>query len=269
MAPYDSTYGSTGTPSSRPASKKSHRSERSNHSSEATPLLARDNDPEEEGDYEAPHETQAESSLRRSLLDGTAARGAKSAIRKRWPSLVALLILCLVAILILVFAFVAPRAVEQYAREAATFEPSRLSIDSFTETGIRARIEGEFYMDPSKVGSKSSRDFGKFATYIAHKAKTSKTKVYVRLPEYSDAVFGSAELPAVKVSLRAGEKTKIDILSDIAPGSKDPIRRVAKDWLDGNINKLKVQATANVKISSGAIHLSGHDIVEELVFHSE
>ncbi|MGG6497368.1 UNVERIFIED_CONTAM: hypothetical protein NY603_31050, partial [Bacteroidetes bacterium 56_B9] len=75
----------------------------------------------------------------------------------RWPSLIALLILCIVAALIIIFAFVAPTAVQQYAAEAIVFEPTSLSIDSFTATGVRARVQGNFKLDSTRVKQASVR----------------------------------------------------------------------------------------------------------------
>jgi hypothetical protein len=240
----------------------------SSRCSEATPLLSRDdneveqtrNDDERQDDQ---HNTHAASSLMRSLLDTAT---TKKNVKRRWPSLVALLILCVIAILIMVFGFFTPRVVEEYAMQASTFEPTRLSIDSITDSGVKARVQGDFYMDASKVNNTAVRNLGRFATWVARKAETKKTRVEVRLPEYGDDIIGSAILPAIKVNLRNRKKTEIDILSDVEPGSKSVLKDVAKDWMKGKLDSLKVEGSAKVAVSSGIIHLSEQELSHTLLF---
>lgn len=134
---------------------------------EQTPLLPPGDDSATQDDQSQPHH---EHTARGSLLSSL--HGAHKGNKRRWPSLLALLVLCIVVILIIVFAFLAPSTVESYAQQAVVFDPTSLSIDSFTSTGVRARIQGDFMMDARRVHKKPVRDLGKFFTYIAREAES-------------------------------------------------------------------------------------------------
>lgn len=234
--------------------------------SEDQPLLSQG---DEAPDQSQPsHERSAESLLRR-FTSSSAGGGKASAARRRWPSLLALLILCLVAILIMVFAFFAPSAVEQYATQAVVFEPTSLSIDSFTASGVRARIQGDFSMDASRVKKKAVRDFGKFGTWIAHEAESGESEVEVSLPEYGNVVLGKAHVPGIKVDIRNGHTTHVDFLSDLEPGNKDGIRRIANDWIDGRLGQLRVLGKAEIPIKSGLFSFGTQLVRHELLFAND
>ena len=229
--------------------------------SEQTPLLRRDEDAA--ADQSQPtHERSAESLLR-SLTGGS---GSGKGSRRRWPSVLALLILCLVAILIMVFAFLAPSVVEQYAAQAVVFEPTSLSIAGFTSSGVRARVQGDFSMDASRVKKKPVRDFGKLGTWIARKAESGKSDVEISLPEYGNVVLGTAHVPGITVDVRNGYTTHVDFLSDLEPGSKDGLRRIANDWIDGRLGQLRVVGKATVPLKSGIFSLGKQTLRRELLF---
>lgn len=228
--------------------------------SENSPLLPQEDD---EPDQSLPqHERSAESLLRTFTSSGSGKGGWK----RRWPSILALLILCLVAVLIMVFAFFAPSIVEQYASQAVVFEPTSLSFDSLTSSGVRARIQGNFSMDASRVKKKAVRDLGRFGTWIAREAESGKSDVEVTLPEQGNVVLGIAHVPKIKVNVRNGRKTHVDFLSELEPGSKDGLRRIAKDWIDGRLGQLRVIGKATVPINSGIFHFGKQTLTHELLF---
>lgn len=169
----------------------------------------------------------------------------------------------------MVFAFFTPSVVEQYAQEAVRFEPTSLSIDSFSATGVRARVQGDFLMDASKVEKKSVRDLGRFGTWIAREAESGESKVEVSLPEYGNVVLGTAVIPPIKVDLRDGYTTHVDFVADLAPGDIDGVRRIASDWIDGRLGHLRVLGKANVPIKSGIFSLGTQTVSHELVFANE
>jgi hypothetical protein len=107
--------------------------------SENTPLLGREPSPGTTEQSQPTREHSA-SGLLRALSGRTSGDG--KGFKRRWPSLLALLLLCLVAALIMVFAFITPSIVEKYAQQALVFEPTSLSIDSFTADGVKARVHG-------------------------------------------------------------------------------------------------------------------------------
>lgn len=225
--------------------------------SETTPLLPPGND-NNTVDQSQPHRETSATSLLRSL------QGAKG--KRRWPSLIALLLLCIVAALIIVFAFVAPAAIEQYAAEAVFFEPTSLSIDSFTSTGVRARIQGNFGTDSTRVHKKSVRDMGRFCTWIATEVETGPSQMTVSLPEYGNVLLGTAQIPPIKVYIRDQHITAVDFLADLAPGDVDGIRTIANDWIDGRLGALRVVGKAQVPLKSGLLSFGKQYIQQEMRF---
>ena len=270
-APLLSKTGGTGHEQGRPksqasqASLTSKRSQKSGSSSgrpeESTPLLSREDDHRDYGD--APNQSTAASSLR-SLQDGGSKSGGKKS--RRWPTIIALMLLTLILLAILGLGFAAPEVAEQYAREAMVFQPTDLSIASFTSSGVRARIRGDFTMDASKVHKKSVRDLGRAGTWIARAAESKSTTVEVYLPEYGNVLLGSADVPPILVDLRNGHTTHMDFVSDLKAGDLDGIRRIANDWLEGRLGQLRVRGYADVQINSGIFSFGTQSLSETLVF---
>lgn len=258
-------WGSTPSPSTKPQSVKSARSsqaqELSSRSSETSPLLAN-----EGGDVEAPDRSTPNSSSAASLLRSF--QGKQNGAR-RWPSLVALLLLCLLVLLIIVLGFLGPAIVEDYAMQAATFEPTSLSIDSFTSTGVRARIQGNFKMDANKVKKKPVRDLGRFGTWIAREVESGASEVEVMLPAYGNVLLGTAHVPRIKVDVRNGHTTQVDFVSDLMPGNFEGIRRIAKDWIDGKLDSLRVEGRATVPLKSGIFSFGKQTISQSLHFRNK
>ncbi|KAF1997568.1 hypothetical protein P154DRAFT_440973 [Amniculicola lignicola CBS 123094] len=260
-------WASSATPSSRPASPKSGRSSRtarsqtSSRATEVTPLLARDDaSDDEEDETEQP---PARRSLLQALTGSTA--GKLSVWRKRWPSILALLLLCILAVLILL-GFLATEGMEEYAMQAAEFKPTKLSLDSLTKTGVRVQVEGDFRMDASRVKKQSVRNIGRFGTWIAKEAETGAADVDVFLPDHGDVLIGTARIPGIKVSIRNGHTTHVSFLADLEPGSLDDIRTIAHDYLDGQLGDIRVKGKAAVPLQSGLIHLGKQLIEESVVF---
>ena len=259
--------------SSKPSSLRSNPSASSGHSSrlrhteEETPLLSNEARNHDYGNAPNHDETNspAASSLR-SLFSGDSGKGKKL---RRWPSIVALTILGIAIIVILCLGFAAPAAVEEYAKEAMVFEPTNLSIDSFTKTGVRARIQGDFRLDSTKVGKKSVRDFGRAGTWIAKAVESKRSKVKVYLPEYDELLIGTADVPPIKVDVRDGHVTHINILSDLAAGDLEGIRHMAMDWIEGRIGRLSVRGVADIPLKSGIFNLGTQSLMHTIEFTGE
>lgn len=256
--------------SERPHSQKSKASARSKlsnlskHSEESAPLLSQGTNHRDYGD--APTHDEASSpaaSSLRSLQNSGSTKGSKS---RRWPTIVALTILGLVVVVILCLGFAAPAVVEEYAKKAMVFEPTTLSVDSFTSTGVRARIQGDFTLDGSRVDRKAVRDLGRAGTWIARAVESRRSKVQVYLPEYDDLLLGTADVPPIVVDVRDGHTTHIDFLSDLAAGDLDGIRRMANDWIDGRISRLSVRGVADVPLKSGIFSLGTQSLTQTVVF---
>jgi len=188
--------------------------------------------------------------------------------RRRWPSIVALVLLCIIVLLIMVLGFFAPQTMKEYAEQAVTFEPTSLSIASLTQTGVQARIQGDFKLDSSRVGKLSVRNFGRFGTWIASKAESGQSTVEVSLPEFGNIVLGTAEVPSIVVNLRDGYTTHVDFLTDLTPGDKDAIVKLARDWVDGRLGQLRVLGTAQVPVKSGVLSLGKQTIMHTMLLES-
>ncbi|KAL8817099.1 MAG: hypothetical protein Q9223_004009, partial [Gallowayella weberi] len=251
------------------ASAASHKSKRSTksltQSEEYTPLLSAGANRHNYGD--APPETTAQSttaaSSLRSLQEGSSKKGKRSI---RWPTIIALTILTLILLVILGLGFAAPEVTEQYAKEAMVFEPNNLSIDSFTSSGVRARIQGDFRLDASRVRKKVVRDLGRAGTWIAREVESKTTEVEVFLPEYGDILLGSALVPPIVVNIRNGHTTHLDFITELAAGDLGGIRRVANDWLDGRLDQLRVRGNADVSIKSGIFSFGTKTLSDSIVF---
>ena len=169
-------------------------------------------------------------------------------------------------LVILGLGFAAPALVEEYAKEAMVFEPTALSIDSFTPTGVRARIQGDFMLDGSKVRRKPIRDLGRAGTWIAAAVESKESNVEVLLPEYGNLLLGTAIIPPIVVSIRDGVTTHVDFLSELHAGDLDGLRSMAKDWIEGRIGSLRVAGNADVPLKSGIFGLGTQKLSETIVF---
>lgn len=265
----------TRTPSSRPASRKSARSSRSARSqqssrtTEETPLLSQqdvDDDDEHEHDYDD-EPTPATRSLRRSLSTSSdkGGKGKGSLWRKRWPSILALITLCLLVVFIML-GFLAKESIEEYSMQAADFKPTKLSMDGLTSNGAKVHVEGDFVMDASKVKKQSVRNLGRFGTWIAREAETGPFDVDVYLPEYGNVRIGTAKMPGVKVNIRNGHTTHVALDAIVQPGAPDGIRNVANDWLDGRLGQIRLKAKALVPLKSGLINIGKQLVEQSMVF---
>ncbi len=169
-------------------------------------------------------------------------------------------------LVILGLGFAAPAVVEEYTKEAMVFEPKGLSIDSFTSDGVRARVQGEFRLDGSRVRRKPVRDLGRAGTWIAAAVESKETTLKVRLPEYDNLLLGTAVIPPIVVSIRDGETTYLDFLTDLHAGNHVGIKHMAKDWIEGRIGSLSIQGVADIPLKSGIFGLGTKKLAETFVF---
>ena len=249
------------------ASARSKRSLLSEESDESTPLLSREHNNGEHDYGDAPLDSQPPTPAARSIHSLYDEPSKKKT--NRWPTVVALTILSLVLITILALGFAAPAVVEEYAKQAMVFEPTDLSIDSLTSDGVRARIQGDFMLDASRVQKKPTRDLGRAGTWIAHMIESRPSKVEVFLPEYDDLLLGTALVPSLVVDIRDGHTTHVDFITDLKTGNIDGIRRIANDWIDGRLSELTVTGEAEVGLKSGIFWLGTQEIRHSLVFKGE
>jgi len=257
-------YTTTIMSSSTPASAHSKSPRQHEQSTESTPLLA-SSDTAVNADGDITTRTRNSSSASSLLLRSIQGHSTKKSRAGRWPTFIALIALCLSATLIMIFAFIVPQTVQKYAMEAMVIEPTNLSIDSFTSTGLIAKVSGTFTMDASKVQKKAVRDIGRLGTWIASSVESKPSKLEVMLPEYDNIIIGTAEIPAIKVDIRNGHTTPLEFLTEVVPGSRDGLQRVARDWLDKKIGDLRLQGKASVSLKSGLLSLGTRPILHEVV----
>lgn len=256
-----------GESSARPTSKHSHHSEESH---ETTPLLSRSDDNTRSDGVEDTTENRGQSPAATSLRSLQNGRGlSKSEEGIRWATVAAVSVLGLVVISIILGAFFAPAVVEEYAKEALVIEPTKLSIDSFTETGVKARVQANFRLDASRVKNKLVSNIGRFGTWVAREVESQESRVEVYLPEYGNILVGTAKVPRVVVDIRNGHTTAIDFLTDLVPGDLDGIRQVANDWLEGRLDQIRILGKADVALKSGIFPLGSQTIVESMVFEGQ
>ena len=193
----------------------------------------------------------------------------KRNVPRRWPTILALSVLTLAALLILALGFAGPALVKEYSKEALVFQPTNISIESFTSTGVQARVQGDFVLDATRVLRKPVRDFGRAGTWIAREIETEETEVKFHLPEYDNILVGTATLPPIKVNIRDGHVNHIDFLSHLQPEDFAEIRHVANDWLGGKLGQLQVEGMVTVGIKSGWFSFGSQTISESLLLQGQ
>ncbi|RYP19841.1 hypothetical protein DL765_003095 [Monosporascus sp. GIB2] len=175
---------------------------------------------------------------------------------RRWASGIAIALLSGAIIAIIILAFILPDTIQEYAQQAAVIEPTKLSLDSITPDGVRARIQANFRLDGSRVENEHVRRLGRAATWVAYQLGTEETEVVVYLPEYDNVLLGSAVIPPLVINLREGDTTKFDFVAEIKPGNLDGVRTIANEWLDGRLKSLRLRGKADLSLRSGLIPLA-------------
>ncbi|TQV91477.1 pre-rRNA processing protein [Cordyceps javanica] len=189
--------------------------------------------------------------------------------KRRWPSLVAMLLLGSVVIVVIVLGFLVPPAIQTYIEKAVVLEPTGLSLDSISFTGIRARVQGNFRMDPARVEDDTARRIGRIAMRIMRTVAAEQTHIKLYVPGYGDAMVGSAVVPPLDLNLVDGQNTFIDVVTDMKLGDNASIKKIVNDWLTGKISELEVKTATALQLKSGFIPLGTHDIVESMVLEAK
>ncbi|KAI8630722.1 hypothetical protein F5Y19DRAFT_473839 [Xylariaceae sp. FL1651] len=256
------------TSSLLPSAKKGNESDRDIHEpAESTPLLSSSSEtPRYDGDSAEPERDDV-ASIRTGHSQSSSSLGAKKRGR-RWPSFIAMGLLAAVAIAIIVLAFIVPDAVQEYAQQAAVIEPTSLSIDSITTDGVRAHIQADFHLDGSRVKNEHVRRIGRAATWVANQLGNKQAEIDVYVPDYNDILLGSAVVPPLVVNLRDRTMTRLDFMADIRPGNVEGMRMIANDWLEGRLDRLRLNGKTNLSLKSGIIPLGTYAISETLNFEA-
>lgn len=180
--------------------------------------------------------------------------------------MITLALLCTSIIAVLSVGIFGPSAAARYAREAVVLDVSNLSVESFTDRGVRARIRATVTIDASRVKNGALRTFGVMGTWLARKVSTEESKVYIYLPDYGEGILGTATAPATVLDIRNGQITSIDFVSEVETGSLDVFRRVTNDYLNGGLGMVRVRGETNLALKSGLFSLGTQRISEEMTF---
>ena len=66
-----------------------------------------------------------------------------------------------------------------------------------------------------------------------------------------------------------GTTTPLDFLAVLEPGNAEDIRRIANDWLEGRLDKVRIVGKASVDLKSGFFPLGTQTIAESMVFEGQ
>ncbi|KAI6248210.1 hypothetical protein HI914_03505 [Erysiphe necator] len=198
-------------------------------------------------------------------------KGGKS-LRKEvcpWPTLISIIVTVSLTIMILLVVFIGPSFIGKYAKEAISIEPTKLSVDSFTSTGLEARVQADFKVDASQVSNKYLRNFGRFSSWIAKKVGSNQSVVQVFLPEYDNLLIGIITVPRFVVDIRNDHTTSLDLLLKIDLENKNGIRIITNKWLDGSLDRIQILAKANIALKTGIISLPTQSMSKLLIFEGD
>ncbi|OAA76197.1 hypothetical protein LEL_05881 [Akanthomyces lecanii RCEF 1005] len=245
------------------APKKTSKGRQEERAAESEPLLAADSNAADTS-YGSQTVTSDASS------DAPSSQApAKPKSKRRWPSLVAMVLLGAVVITVIVLGFIVPPAVQTYIEKSVVLEPTSLALDSLSFTGIKARVQGNFRMDASRVEDATARRIGRIAMSIMRTVGAEQTHIKLYVPGYGDAMVGSAMVPPLNLNLVDGQNTFIDVVADMKLGDNASIRKIVNDWLTGKISELEVRSATALQLKSGIIPLGTHDIVETMVLEAK
>lgn len=193
----------------------------------------------------------------------------KSKSTRRWPSIIAMIVLAVLVIVIILLGFLLPPAIKVYAEEASVIEPTGIQVEAIIPNGVRVRVQGNYHLDGERVKDIHSRRLGRFASIITRKLDTEPLTASLYLPQYDNALIGTAAVPALKWDVLEGHVNQMDFLADVTPGEAGDLRQIARDWLDGKIDQLKIVGSAPVPFWTGIIPLGTHELADSMVLEGQ
>ncbi|KAL2809961.1 hypothetical protein BJX63DRAFT_423438 [Aspergillus granulosus] len=233
-------------------------------SSESTPLLHRRND--DLSTYGGTEPSRASSTASGTLSSDDDPKKPRKRIG--WTFICGLFAVSAI-IAILILAFFVPSVMKQYVKEAAVLKPTNFLIQSTTSEGVRARIQGDLFLDADRVGGGPVRNIGRLVTWIGKEVETGESQVEVYLPEYHNTLVGTASLPPMKLNIRNGHVNHLDFEADLVAGDIKALRSVAIDWLDGRLEHLNLKGTANFHLKSGLLSLGEQILTDSMSFKGD
>lgn len=219
---------------------------------ESAPLLRHD---ETEGDVEADYVETA----------STKDNGK----RYRRATIIAASILSIMALVVLVVAFVTPSAAREYANQATSVDLKSVKLESFTDDGLTMRIFATTHIDPSKVTNGFVRNVGIFGAWLVGSVSVTIPQIFLTLPKMQDSLVANASvLDPVRICLKKDMDHQIDMLSIITPGDLEVIKGLAYQYANGNMDSLLVRANADVNIKKGILGFGKSSLQQDILLQS-
>ncbi|KAI5812587.1 hypothetical protein BZA77DRAFT_138760 [Pyronema omphalodes] len=185
---------------------------------------------------------------------------------KRWPSIIALTAFCGSIIGVLACGFIVPSYAVRYAQESAVLDLRSVAVDSFTDNGVKVRVKADVVVDAHRVKYWTVRTVGRMGAAIIGSVNVDNLNLNVRLPEYDNALLGTAQVPGMSINIRNGNTNHLDFIADTKPGDLETIRLLANDYINGAVKNLKVFGEAGMTIRKGLIHFGIDNIRQDFIF---
>ncbi|KAI5854431.1 hypothetical protein BZA05DRAFT_443929 [Tricharina praecox] len=188
----------------------------------------------------------------------------KARRRRNW-SVVALAALCGLILAILSLGFFVPAAAERYAQDAVALDIDSVGVDSFTDKGVKVAVQAKVNVDARRVKGWGVRTLGRIGTFVVGHVSVKEFDVRVHLPDYDNALVGTARVPGMTIDIRNGHTTNLYFVTDTQPGSVDTIRLLANDYLSGNLNSVKVLGEVDLRIRKWFVSVNPGRMIRELI----
>lgn len=185
--------------------------------------------------------------------------------KRSWWTIISIIILLIITINIIVFAFVIPSATQSYASQATTYSLQNVETQDYTEDGIIANAQINITVDASRVSSNGVRNIGLFTTKMFRHVYTQPCLVSVFLPQYNGAQIAVVTLPALKIDIRNRHVNILDITSNVTITNETLVVQLAGDYLTGRRQVIQTIGEADVDIKAGIIPLGRHHVRQQVI----
>lgn len=149
------------------------------------------------------------------------------------------------------------------------FDINSIGVDSFTDKGVKLAVQAKINVDARRVKSWGVRTLGKIGTYVVGHVTVKEFDVRARLPDYDNAVVGTARVPGMTIDIRNGHTTSLNFVTDTQPGSVDTIRLLANDYLSGDLSSIKVMGEVDLRIRKWFLSVNPGRMTREIVLEGD
>lgn len=184
--------------------------------------------------------------------------------RWRWPSIIALTTLLVIIIAIIIFAFIAPSVLREYAQQAAEIDTPRFALEEVSKDSVKIRVKVDGRLNADKVKGGFTRNIGRFATALGGRVSAGATTVSIISDSHKTLALVS--LPPQALNIRNGKWNHLDVPSEIEPKDLEAIKKLAQDALRGDMEELALTGAANIPLKVRGISLGTHAFSEKVTF---